>query len=127
IRTLARAFNQMGTDLKRLDEERALLLAGVSHDLRTPLSAHPARLEMMDDKGESALKSGMVQDIEDMDAIVGQFLDFVRDGNSEPQVSSDLNAMVQAVCERYARAGHEIQTDFGSVSQLPLRPTAMRR
>src|SRR5262249_30993463 len=49
ISTLARAFNQMAADLKRLDDERALLLAGVSHDLRTPLSRIRLGLEMLED------------------------------------------------------------------------------
>ena len=78
ISTLSRAFNQMAADLKRLDDERALLLAGVSHDLRTPLSRIRLGLEMLDDKGDAALKAGMVQDIEDIDAAISQFLDFAR-------------------------------------------------
>ena len=73
----------MAADLKRLDEERALLLAGVSHDLRTPLSRIRLGLEMMDDKGDAALKAGMVQDIGDIDAAINQFLDFARVSDGE--------------------------------------------
>jgi two-component system osmolarity sensor histidine kinase EnvZ len=124
LRALTRGFNQMSADLGRLEADRTLLLAGVSHDLRTPMSRLRLAVEMLPD---AAAKPGMAQDIEDMDAIVGQFLDFVRDGNSEARVSADLNALVEAVCERYARAGHEIHTDLGSVPPLLLRPTAMRR
>ncbi len=124
LRALTYTFNRMSADLARLEADRTLLLAGVSHDLRTPMSRLRLAVEMLPDE---TAKPGMVQDIEDMDAIVGQFLDFVRDGNSEPRVSTDLNALVQAVCERYARAGHAIHTDLGSVPPLLLRPTAIRR
>ena len=57
ISTLSRAFNQMAADLKRLDDERALLLAGVSHDLRTPLSRIRLGLEMLDDKGDAVAQA----------------------------------------------------------------------
>src|SRR4029079_9102358 len=110
IATLARAFNQMAHDLKRLDDERALLLAGVSHDLRTPLSRIRLALEMMDDKGDAELRSGVVQDIEDIDGSIGQFLDFARLRDAEAAVpDSDLNALVKHVVGRYARSSRPVR------------------
>jgi two-component system osmolarity sensor histidine kinase EnvZ len=114
ISTLASSFNQMADDLKRLDDERALLLAGVSHDLRTPLSRIRLGIEMMDDKGDEALRSGLVQDVEDIDAAIGQFLDFARLRDAEAAVpGSDLNALVESV--------------VGNVPPVALRPRAMQR
>ena len=128
IRTLARAFNQMSTDLKRLDDERALLLAGVSHDLRTPLSRIRLGLEMMDDKGDSALKTGMEQDIEDIDAAIGQFLDFARVTEGEAVVpDGDLNAIARELCDRYARAAKAVNLRPGMLPPLTLRPLAIQR
>jgi two-component system osmolarity sensor histidine kinase EnvZ len=128
IATLARAFNQMAYDLKRLDDERALLLAGVSHDLRTPLSRIRLAMEMMDDKGDAELRAGLVQDIEDIDGSIGQFLDFARLRDEEAAVpGSDLNALVKNVVARYARSNRSVRFQPGPVSALALRPLAMQR
>jgi two-component system osmolarity sensor histidine kinase EnvZ len=129
IRTLAHAFNRMASDLKRLDEERALLLAGVSHDLRTPLSRIRLGVEMLDDKGDAALKSGMVQDIEDIDASINQFLDFARGIEGEAVVhDGDLNAIAREVCDRYARSGKAVIAQFATVlPPLAMRPVAIQR
>ena len=128
IATLARAFNQMAHDLKRLDDERALLLAGVSHDLRTPLSRIRLATEMMDDKGDPELRNGVVQDIEDIDTAIGQFLDFARLRDAEAAVpDSDLNALATNVVGRYARSHGAVRFEPGAVRPLPLRPVAVQR
>ena len=128
IQTLAGAFNRMASDLKRLDEERALLLAGVSHDLRTPLSRIRLGVEMMGDKGDDALKTGMIQDIADIDAAINQFLDFARITEGEAALpDGDLNAIVREVCERYVRAGKDVVTQYETLPPLKLRPLAAHR
>jgi two-component system osmolarity sensor histidine kinase EnvZ len=128
IQTLAHAFNRMASDLKRLDDERALLLAGVSHDLRTPLSRIRLGLEMMDDKGDAALKPGMVQDIEDIDAAINQFLDFARITDGEAIVpDGDLNAIARELRDRYARSGKPVTARLSSLAPLAFRPLAIQR
>jgi two-component system osmolarity sensor histidine kinase EnvZ len=126
--TLAQAFNQMAADLQRLDDERALLLAGVSHDLRTPLSRIRLGLEMMGDKDDDELKSGLVQDVEDIDVAIGQFLDFARLRDTEEAVAgTNLNALAENVISRYVRAGKPVHCRLGTMRALPLRPRAMQR
>ena len=128
ISTLARAFNQMASDLKRLDDERALLLAGVSHDLRTPLSRIRLGLEMLQDRGDPSLKAGMENDIEDIDAAISQFLDFARVNEGEAVIADgDLNAIVRSVCERHARSGKTMAARLEALPPLPLRPIAVQR
>jgi two-component system osmolarity sensor histidine kinase EnvZ len=128
IRTLARAFNQMAADLQRQDEERALLLAGVSHDLRTPLSRIRLALEMLDDRGNADLKSGVAQDIADIDTAIGQFLDFARPAEAEQlSTETDLNAVVRAVVDRYARNGRDVVLHAGAPQPQPLRAQALQR
>jgi two-component system osmolarity sensor histidine kinase EnvZ len=119
----------MSADLKRLDDERALLLAGVSHDLRTPLSRIRLGLEMMDEKSAGGLKSGMVQDVEDIDAAISQFLDFARITEGEALVTEgDLNALAREVCDRYARSGKPLTARFAPrLPSVSLRPLAIQR
>jgi two-component system osmolarity sensor histidine kinase EnvZ len=128
IRTLAGAFNQMTADLKQADDERALLLAGVSHDLRTPLSRIRLGIEMLQDKADAAIASGMAQDIDDIDAAISQFLDFARVGQGEVVAADgDLNAIVRSIGERYVRSGKALELHLSELPPMPLRPLAIQR
>ncbi len=129
IRTLSRAFNEMASDLQRTDADRALLLAGVSHDLRTPLARIRLGIEMLDASADAALKEGMVQDIEDIDAVISQFLDFAR-VSSEHHVASavDLNGLVAGVIERYQRQGSPVTGRLApGLPRLNLKALAIQR
>ncbi len=128
IRTLSRAFNQMAADRKKLDDERALLLAGVSHDLRTPLARIRLGIEMLDDKGDASIRDGIVQDIEDINAAINQFLDFARAASSENETpNASLNDLVAALSSRYSRAGNPFVMQAAAVPPLSLRKLAMQR
>ena len=119
VRTLSRAFNQMATDLQRADADRALLLAGVSHDLRTPLSRIRLGVEMLDDKTDAVLREGMVQDVEDIDAVINQFLDFARvTGEPGSGGELDLNELVHSVVDRYVRQGKQVSARTSPVPVL---------
>ncbi|MEO7727959.1 MAG: ATP-binding protein [Burkholderiales bacterium] len=128
VRTLSRAFNEMATDLQRADTDRALLLAGVSHDLRTPLARIRLGVEMLDSKTDTALREGMVQDVEDIDAVINQFLDFARVTNEPSSLSDvDINELAHAAIERYQRMGRRVSIRAGSVPLLRLQPLAIQR
>jgi len=127
LRTLARAFNGMTAALQQAEAERALLLAGVSHDLRTPLSRLRLALEMLAGP-DRAMAEGMIEDIEDMDAIIDQFLDFARDQSGEAiDPAGDLNAIVRAVVDRYERRKRPVSAATEPLPALVLRPLAMQR
>jgi len=98
IRTVNESFNRMVTDLGKLDADRALLLAGISHDLRTPLSR--LRLELELAALPEATRAAMVGDIEQMDAIVRQFLDYARKEPQAPASDIDLTAAVAGAVQR---------------------------
>jgi len=125
IATLAHAFNQMSQDLSRLDEDRALVLAGVSHDLRTPLARLRLGIEMSG--GDAQMKEGMTADIEEMDRIVGQFLDFARTDGGESLENINLATVAAEIVERFRKLGHAVEEELQPVPDAPLRPMALRR
>lgn len=127
ISSLSRAFNQMTHDIQRLTSERTLLLAGISHDLRTPLFRLRLALEMLGDNPDDMLKQGMIQDVDDMDHIVGQFLAYIRDGEAEVIKQGDLNDIVRSTASRYQRQGHMIELDLQPIPAFPLRIVSMQR
>ena len=126
VETLALAFNQMGADLARLDEDRALLLAGVSHDLRTPLTRLRMGIEMS--AVDESQRAEAVADIEEMDRTIGQFLDFARPDGGEAAQPSDLAALLAGVAGPYRRRGAALTLDVGAnVPAIAVRPQALRR
>jgi len=125
IARLNRGFNQMAANLQRVEQDRSLLLAGVSHDLRTPLARLRIGIEM--NAPDAAMREGMVDDIEEMDRIIGQFLEFARSDRDAARESCDANAIVHSCVERYARAGRDVRFAPGTLPPAVLRPTAFSR
>jgi two-component system osmolarity sensor histidine kinase EnvZ len=125
IATLAKGFNRMTSNLKQMESDRALLLAGVSHDLRTPL----ARLRLVAEMGvnDDSMKQGMIDDIDEMDRIINQFLDFARGEENEPIAMRNLNAIVEECVERYRRKGHEISFQPADLPAIPVRDQSLER
>ncbi|SAK75861.1 sensor signal transduction histidine kinase [Caballeronia fortuita] len=96
LRQLTHGFNQMVREVSQTENDRAVMLAGVAHDLKTPLARLRLRAEMMDDE---KIRDGVVRDVDSMAHIVDQFLVFAHDrpDGSEP-------VPVDEQCERIARA-----------------------
>jgi two-component system osmolarity sensor histidine kinase EnvZ len=89
----------MVRDLEQLDADRALMLAGISHDLRTPLAR--LRLETEMSPSDQATKDAMIDDIEQMDMIIGRFLDYARPVQRAPE-RVDLSGIVGEMATRLA-------------------------
>lgn len=79
IRAVNIGFNRMTQKLAKIEEDRAIMLAGISHDLRTPLAR--LRLETELSVADPEARANMAADIEQLDAIIGKFLDYARPGN----------------------------------------------
>lgn len=135
LATVAHAFNQMSADLAQLDQDRALILAGISHDLRTPLTRLRMGIEMSADED---LREGMSADVEEMDKTIGQFLDFARSDGGEAQQQVDVAALLAELATQYRRRGFKVEfSASGVASETPLsaasggllavRPQALRR
>ena len=119
------AFNQMTADIEQATRERELMLAGISHDLRTPLTRMRLSLALLGD--DSELARDMVQDIEDMDAILEQFLAFIRDGRDEPSELCDLTELVRDVLQPYIQQGQVTADGLQHISSARLRRLSCKR
>ena len=93
IRQVNQAFNHMIYTLEQTERDRQIMLAGISHDLRTPLTRIRLSAEMMPD--DDFLKEGLIYDVEDMDAILNQFISYMRDGSDEEPQETNLNTVLQ--------------------------------
>ena len=127
IRAVARAFNQMKDDLQHSQRERATFLAGISHDLRTPLSRLRLEVEMLGAKVDGETQRGIVQDLDDMNAIIDQFIDFTRSEAAEPMSAVNLAELARSCAERASRTGASVRCELEEVPLLMLRPLAMQR
>lgn len=125
IVAVASAFNQMSADLARLDSDRALILAGISHDLRTPLTRLRMSIELSGT--DDASRDSMVADVEEMDLTIGQFLDFARETSGEEIQEADLAALLNDLSARYARRGKSVATELATPPPLRIRPQGLRR
>jgi two-component system osmolarity sensor histidine kinase EnvZ len=119
---VSRAFNQMSADLAANERERALVLAGISHDLRTPLARVRIAAELSSD---DFLREGLSADVEQMDAVIRQFLDYARLDENEATEMVDLAALTGDVVQRYA--GQNITLDLQSVPIVAVRPLLLKR
>ncbi len=124
MRTVSRAFNRMAGDLAAMERERAMVLAGISHDVRTPLSRLRLALEMSG--ADRATAEGMGADIEEMDKVIAQFLAFAR-GEDEALSESDLNALVAEIVDGYRKRGVDVAFAAGALPELRFAPLALRR
>ena len=131
IATVGRSFNQMAQSLAAADHERALMLAGVSHDLRTPLTKLRLGVEIAGAQVDAPLAASMARSIDEMDGIVGQFLDFARvgadAGAGEALTPASLNDLAQAVAEAQADHGRALKLELAALPEVPVRPHALRR
>ncbi len=81
IREVNKGFNRMARELARVEEDRAVMLAGISHDLRTPLARLRLETEMSVEDDEA--KRNMASDIDQLDAIIDKFMDYARPGEAK--------------------------------------------
>ena len=124
---LARSFNRLAASLAQTERERALMLAGVSHDLRTPLAKLRLGVEILADRSEPELTASMNRSIAEMDAIVGQFLDFARGDEAQPMAEGDLDAIVGAIARGCADHGQALALALGAPPRVRMREQAMTR
>jgi len=119
------AFNQMRNRIRRQIVQRTEMLAGVSHDLRTPLTRMKLQLAMMGDNPEIA---DLKKDVADMERMIGAYLAFARGEGMEQPAPTDLAEVVADVAGDARRQGAKINLKLPERSiVVPLRRDAFRR
>ncbi len=125
LQQLAIAFNRMSENLKRIEGERAEILAGISHDLRTPLAR--LRLESEMSISDEEARAAVVSDIEQMDAIIAQFLDYARGESGERSELADVNALITQSVATYGRATATSDLTLRELPPIPVLRQALTR
>lgn len=125
VRAATRAFNRMQDRLRRLIDDRTLMLAAISHDLRTVLTRLQLRAEFIDDAGQ---REKAVADIVEMQTMLESTLSFARDDTvEETRTELDLSALVQSLSDDMADSGQSVKCEGLPHLTYRCQPVALRR
>jgi len=127
LTVVSRTFNQMISNLKKADAERAILLAGVSHDLRTPIAKMRLAIEMLSGQSDASLVESMLRSAAEMESVTDQFLYYARQESGHELIETDLNALVLESVERHHSDARPITTNLRLGFPVALHPASMRR
>jgi two-component system osmolarity sensor histidine kinase EnvZ len=125
VQELAVAFEAMSRRLAEVDEQRELMLAGLSHDLRSPLARMRVAVDLIDAPGAD-LRDEIVADVEEIDRIVGQFLHYVRAGYREIPARASADAILNDSLGRFARQG-QVRLELSAVEERLMPVESLRR
>jgi two-component system osmolarity sensor histidine kinase EnvZ len=123
---VTQAFNHMSASIKQLEENRNLLIAGISHDLRTPLTRIRLASEMMSSEDEF-LKDGIEGDIDDMNNIIDQFIDYIRHDNKDKRELLNINQIIKEVIHIETPPDRAINFIPSQCPKIPLIQVSIRR
>ena len=124
IRQTTNAFNQMRTRIKRFLKQRTDMLAGVSHDLRTPLTRMKLQLSLMTD---NKAKKELENDINEMTAMLDSYVSFVRGEAPEPIDQIKINEFIEDICKSIKIKDQKLITNINSFIETSGRPLQLKR
>lgn len=122
IRQVNQAFNHMVYTLEQTERDRQIMLAGISHDLRTPLTRIRLTAEMLPDE---FFREGLIYDVDDMDAILNQFISYMRDGSDEELTETNLNTLLQELVVQFKPL--DIRFEAQELPIIPARSLSLKR
>ena len=127
LQTLARSFNTMTVQVQELLANRTTLLAGISHDLRTPLARIQLSLEMLPAEADPALVNGIRSDVEQMNCLIGLFLEISRGLEQGDTQTVNIGETLDDLVNCARRGGANIEWDGGPNCRYRINPLALRR
>lgn len=125
VRRAGRAFLLMADRIQRQVQNRTEMLAGISHDLRTPLTRMKLELELA--KLDAAVRDSLSGDIDEMGRMIDEYLDFARGDTGEVAQAIDVDLLLTDIVRDYKRSKHAVYYAKAPGVELMLRPVAMRR
>jgi two-component system, OmpR family, osmolarity sensor histidine kinase EnvZ len=128
VQVVGQALNQLRADLDHIVKEQEFLLAGISHDLRTPLTRIRLSTELMEE-GEDDLKLGMKDDIEEMSTILKRFIELARVNieEAEPWQIGEITPLLLDIEKKYQRAQVDLTVSLDKLPSVRYKPMAFRR
>ncbi|MGF6771550.1 two-component system osmolarity sensor histidine kinase EnvZ [Paraburkholderia sp. GAS199] len=128
IAEVSSAFNQMTQTLQQAEATRALMLAGISHDIRTPLTKLRLSMAMaMPDSSDSSFVVAAESYLDQIETILQQFMDYAGSGEREAPEPGDLNALIERLAGDFAGLGHMFELSPGKLPAFAFRPISMMR
>ncbi len=128
IAAVSSAFNQMTLALQQADATRALMLAGISHDIRTPLTKLRLSMAMaMPDGSDSSFVVAAESYLDQIETILQQFMDYAGSGEREAAEPGDLNALIERLAGDFAGLGHMFDLSLARLPVVAYRPISMMR
>lgn len=127
LASLARAFNLMALQVQELLANRTTLLAGISHDLRTPLARMRLAVEMLPRDTAPKLVSRLQHDLEEMNRLIGEFIELSRGLEKETPQATDLVQLSQELANDAANGGAQVECRVAAPCIRLLGPMALRR
>ena len=124
IRQTTNAFNLMQNRIKRFLKQRTEMLAGVSHDLRTPLTRMKLQLSLMKDDNA---KKELEHDINEMTAMLNSYVSFVRGEAAEKIEETNINELIAIICKSNSSDNFKIQYNFEKNIRTLCRPIQIKR
>ncbi|MBK6862783.1 MAG: HAMP domain-containing protein [Ideonella sp.] len=124
---VARAFNRMGEQVEELLANRTTLLAGISHDLRSPLARMRLALGMLSERPDRDLLQRVLRDVDAMNDLIARCLEAGRDFSERDTAILNLGDLLREVAAEHGPAGVEVRVARAPECRLRVRPLALRR
>lgn len=109
IAELARTINRLSSDISEMAENRSVMISGISHDLRTPLTRLSIAVEMLDQQSKPELIAGIRRDLDVMNELISQFLEFTSGAEEGCLVQVDLWKIIESLAGDLEREGAELR------------------
>jgi two-component system osmolarity sensor histidine kinase EnvZ len=124
---LAAAFNQMALQVRELLANRTTMLAGISHDLRTPLARMRLAIEMLPEGTDPKLVARLQHDVDEMNQLIGEFLALSRELQKETPQQIDIDELLQELADNARDAGAQVEYEPSGSTPVTVGALSLRR